>query len=325
LARDRVSFPYQGQVVVSKTIAYKQEPLFKRGCRKIWETGKRWGGADKRGMPDYSAQKQAYERRRADWDAFVKQTGRDELNNFQWYHVVDLGNGIFTPGDFDYRCCLDEYHFPQDMRGMKVLDVGSATGFFAFEFERRGAQVVSVELPSFDQWDISNSDKPRIMGELMSGHNAKTVEEGSYRHLHGPFNFCAEMRGSKVRRVYSTVYDLSPEVVGETGFDMVFIGDVLLHLFSPLKALDTLAPLCKSTLVISTFFFDSFENAPYLYFAGNESRDGDSRTWWTFNNRAMADMLHRVGFKNMQVVGTCQVVRNRTWDLYRTQIVHAHK
>ena len=29
-----------------------------------------------------------------------------------------------------------------------MLDVGSATGFFAFEFERRGAEVVSVELDS---------------------------------------------------------------------------------------------------------------------------------------------------------------------------------
>jgi len=40
------------------------------------------------------------------------------------------------------------FPFARGMRGMRVLDVGSATGLLAFEFEKRGASVVSVELPS---------------------------------------------------------------------------------------------------------------------------------------------------------------------------------
>ena len=32
--------------------------------------------------------------------------------------------------------------------GMRVLDIGTATGFFAFEFARRGAHVTAVDLPS---------------------------------------------------------------------------------------------------------------------------------------------------------------------------------
>ena len=295
-------------------------------CRKIWYTGKGIGASgNKIAKPEYKQEKEAYARLVANWNEYVQQLGREELNYFHWYHVIDLGNGIFTPGDFDYRGCLDEYHFPQNMTGMKVLDVGSATGFFAFEFERRGAQVISVELPSFEQWDMSNSDKDRILNELEQEHHAATAEEASYRHLRAPFQFCRETLGSHVRRVYSTVYDLTPETLGETDFDLIFVGDVLLHLFSPLKAMDMLAPLCRGTLVISTFFFESFENAPYLYFAGNESQDGDSRTWWIFSDQAMRDMLRRVGFKDMTIVGTCQMVRNRVWTPYRTQIVHAHK
>lgn len=310
----------------TKQTQRKKDGLFKRACRKIWYTGK---GLDtsrnKTAKREYTQEKQAYAQLVANWNAYVKQVGREELNYFQWYHVIDLGNGIFTPGDFDYRSCLDQYHFPQDMHGMRVLDVGSATGFFAFEFERRGAQVVSVELPSFEQWDMSNSDRDRILNSLKHGHHADTLQEASYRHLHGPFQFCSETLGSHVRRVYSTIYELTPEKLGETDFDLIFVGDVLLHLFSPLKAMDMLAPLCNGTLVISTFFLEPFENAPYLYFAGNESLDGDSRTWWIFSDRAMRDMLRRVGFQEMTVVGTCEVVRNRVWTPYRTQIVHAHK
>ena len=45
------------------------------------------------------------------------------------------------------------FEFPDDMSGMDVLDIGSATGFFAFAFEKRGARVTSVELPSLSALD----------------------------------------------------------------------------------------------------------------------------------------------------------------------------
>jgi tRNA (mo5U34)-methyltransferase len=69
-----------------------------------------------------------------------------------------LGDGLVTPGDFDYRPSLPLFQFPEDMRGMTVLDVGSATGFFAFEFEKRGASVILVELPSIADWDMPGGE-----------------------------------------------------------------------------------------------------------------------------------------------------------------------
>ncbi len=79
--------------------------------------------------------------------------GLGDLSNYYWYHTIDLGEGLVTPGLFDYRHILPAFRFPEDMRGMTVLDVGSATGFFAFEFERRGARVISVEVPSLEDFD----------------------------------------------------------------------------------------------------------------------------------------------------------------------------
>jgi hypothetical protein len=79
--------------------------------------------------------------------------GLGDLRRYAWYHTVDLGRGLVTPGTYDHRRSLPAFRFPADMRGMNVLDVGSATGFFAFEFERRGANVVSVEVPSIDGYD----------------------------------------------------------------------------------------------------------------------------------------------------------------------------
>jgi hypothetical protein len=76
------------------------------------------------------------------------------LSKYYWCHTIDLGDGLVTPGDYDYRSSLPLFQFPEDMRGMTVLDVGSATGFFAFEFEKREAVVTSVELPSIADWDM---------------------------------------------------------------------------------------------------------------------------------------------------------------------------
>ena len=79
--------------------------------------------------------------------------GLADADRYYWYHTVDLGDGLVTPGMYDYRETIASFGFPEDMTGMTVLDVGSATGFFAFEFERRGARVVSVELPSLRDLD----------------------------------------------------------------------------------------------------------------------------------------------------------------------------
>src|SRR3569623_299997 len=61
------------------------------------------------------------------------QLGLADANRYYWYHTIDLGDGLITPGMYDYRETISSFQFPDDMRGMTVLDVGSATGFFAFE------------------------------------------------------------------------------------------------------------------------------------------------------------------------------------------------
>src|ERR1700690_2219905 len=83
----------------------------------------------------------------------AEQLGLAHADRYYWYHTIDLGDGLITPGMYDYRETISAFRFPEDMLGMTVLDVGSATGFFAFEFERRGARVVSVELPSLRDLD----------------------------------------------------------------------------------------------------------------------------------------------------------------------------
>ena len=57
----------------------------------------------------------------------------------RWYHTIDLGHGVVTPGVDDTRERLARLALPGSLAGKTVLDIGAWDGFFSFEAERRGA------------------------------------------------------------------------------------------------------------------------------------------------------------------------------------------
>ena len=62
-----------------------------------------------------------------------------------WFHSVDLGNGVVTPGSksLDVLHAEAETVFgPLDLRGKSVLDIGAWNGYFSFEAKRRQAERV---------------------------------------------------------------------------------------------------------------------------------------------------------------------------------------
>jgi hypothetical protein len=98
----------------------------------------------------------------------------NEINSVKWYHVLDL-NGTRTPGIFDMSKYLDFYHMPESLVGKSGLDIGIASGFFAFEMEARGANpVVARDLTCWDDHDFSAqyriSDVKNAESEAMLGN-----------------------------------------------------------------------------------------------------------------------------------------------------------
>ncbi|HEY7441177.1 MAG TPA: hypothetical protein VH701_02065, partial [Vicinamibacterales bacterium] len=65
-----------------------------------------------------------------------------EVSGIKWWHTIDLGNGIVTPGLDPTPARLPEIQLPDDLSGLSVLDIGAWDGFFSFEAERRGARRV---------------------------------------------------------------------------------------------------------------------------------------------------------------------------------------
>ena len=269
---------------------------------------------------------------------FFRQTekmGRADVHDYYWYHTVDLGNGLITPGTYDYREVLDVFQFPTDMNGMSVLDVGSATGFFAFEFERRGADVTSLELPSIEDLDhfpgATFEQTARNIDNILKGLEtytpdrlarlaSRTESEWYELLMDGPFRFCHQTLNSTVKRRYSRLYDLTPDF---GIFDMVFMGDVLCHTINPLLALSKVAALCRDTLIIAQDTGPYQETPVFHYVGGDHALDTVS--WWVPNNLALEQILKKMGFSEVRVAGTNIGQYRPMGETFSRTVIHARK
>src|SRR4051794_38772814 len=85
-----------------------------------------------------------------------------EVAERDWYHTQELAPGVETPGMFDLRPYVDRYGIPPDLTGKRVLDVGTFEGFWAFELERRGAEVTAIDVDRVQQLDWPVGLRPQL-------------------------------------------------------------------------------------------------------------------------------------------------------------------
>jgi len=168
---------------------------------------------------------------------------REELErkvaSARWYHSLELPRGIVTPGEYDLRPALERVPFPISLEGRRCLDVGTRDGFWAFEMERRGATaVLGIDLDDPAELDWPEP-RPPIGEEVRSDLEARSR----------CFDIAASALGSNVERRNLSVYDLSPETVGE--FDFAFFGTLLLHLRDPIGALMAVRDVTRGRLLLN--------------------------------------------------------------------------
>jgi tRNA (mo5U34)-methyltransferase len=179
---------------------------------------------------------------------------------------------------------------PENMQGMRVLDVGCCEGFFSFEAERRGAREV-----------IAIDPVP-----------------GSLRRL----NICGEYLGSKVTGLACSVYDIDPKTFGT--FDMVFFFGVLYHLRHPLLALEKILSVCTGTLLMHTYSLAENDPAtdripevnkipmarfyPFGIKSGPNKDIDDPTVLWVPNAEGAKAMLLSTGFRDVEMISQSPLV-----------------
>jgi tRNA (mo5U34)-methyltransferase len=187
-----------------------------------------------------------------------------------WFHRIELPNGVVTPGWNDPKVeKLPYFGLPDDMTGMRVLDIGHAEGFFCFEAERRGAsEVIGIE---------------------------------NYGPMIEKFNICRVALGSKAQSYRAGVYGLDPVTLGT--FDLVFFFGVLYHLRHPLLALAKIQAVCRGTLLMQTAICANTSDTPMAEFHPFGIKSGppeapthDPTCFWFPNPACCVAMLEHVGF-----------------------------
>ena len=211
------------------------------------------------------------------------------LESTPWYHTIELAPGVTTPGMFDHRPYVARYGLPDDLSGLRALDVGTLDGFWAFELERRGATVIGLDLDRAQELDWP----PRLRAAGEAGR------DGGATLAHGRgFEIAREALDSTVNRVPLSVYDATPERLGGA-FDLVFCGSVLIHLRDPMLALERMAALCRGRLVLAEEYSRRLDWFPVA--AAAEFRaDTPWMTWWVPGSATWVRMVRCAGFEDVR-------------------------
>lgn len=204
----------------------------------------------------------------------------------KWFHRFELVPGLWSPGRLtvNAKAALTQHGFPENLSGKRVIDIGALDGAYSFEFARRGASVLSIDLQDPDRTG---------------------------------FNLAKAAKASLAEYRIMSVYDLSPETVGK--FDVAWYWGVFYHLREPLLAFRNIyrvlneegllnfegavldyawnpEPLLKSR----ERELRAVQDLPLAFFAG-ESYAGDWSNWYVPNTTCLRDWLKASGFKDIKI------------------------
>jgi tRNA (mo5U34)-methyltransferase len=196
-----------------------------------------------------------------------------QVQRYFWFHSIDLGNGVVTPGKKSpkvLRAEADAIFGPLDLRGKSVLDIGAWNGYFSFEAKRRHAQRV-----------------------LATDHHCWTPE------INGRATFDLARTALKldIESLDIDVPDLAPATVGQ--FDVVLFLGVFYHLVDPIRALQNLAAVTKDVAIVESHLdLRGLERPAMVFYPGTELND-DPTNWWGPNRQCMEALLTLVGFRRV--------------------------
>src|SRR5438270_6241581 len=229
----------------------------------------------------------------------------ERARGIDWYHTLELRPGLTTDGVFDLRPWVDRFGLPERLDGMRVLDIGTFDGFWAFEMERRGAaEVMTLDVDHQDDFDWP----PRRRGE-----RSAVLRPGE------GFLLAQETFGSRAKRIIGSIYDADPAELGT--FDLVFCGMVLIHLRDQLLALERIARLCRGTFITAEEFDPLTGLVPFPAVRYRADRQA-SVVFWQPSSRTWRRMLWTAGFDHVREHARFKVRSNHGYSV-RHLVHHA--
>jgi O-methyltransferase len=221
------------------------------------------------------------------------------LSQCQFYHTMNLPEvgkvSGFEGGNWDLQPHLDDLLGGIDFKGKRVLEIGPASGLLTFEMERRGASVVSIEIPPNHKYDVV----PYF--EMKTDWQA-AVERG-WVPLTNSYWFAHEKNKSSAQVVYWGACDIDQIDIGE--FDISLMSNMLLHNRDPLKIMQNCARITREKCVVIDIVEHALEGSswPLLKFQPNPNAAAgqeDWNQWWRLSSHFVKSYLAVMGFPNSE-------------------------
>ncbi len=193
-----------------------------------------------------------------------------DLDRLGWYHSIELPDGRIIQGlqtVEQMQSRLAQFPIPQDLTGKRVLDIGAWDGWFSFEMEKRGAQVMAID-------------------------SAKRTR----------FLVARELLGSKVEYQIADICRVTPKDIGR--FDIVLFLGVLYHVKHPMRALETVCDLTTDLACVESYVSDEGENLaapPVMEFYETTELVGQFDNWVGPNTPCLLAFCRTAGFARVRL------------------------
>ena len=169
------------------------------------------------------------------------------LEDCFFYHTIEIPGHGLVEGPWDLRAGIEDYLGHVPVRGKRVLELGTASGFVCFHMERQGAEVVAYDLSP------QHAHLQNVVVFPADDLRQMAAEYSSLIHLvNNAWWFCHRALRSSARVVYGNVYDV-PGSIGTV--DVATFGCLLLHLRDPFLALSSALRMVRETVIVTEPFW----------------------------------------------------------------------
>jgi tRNA (mo5U34)-methyltransferase len=210
-----------------------------------------------------------------EWHARLQQRG--------WWHSFELPDGSTIQGVSDLAALkmrIAQFPIPLDLSGKRVLDVGAWDGWFSFEMERRGAEVVAID----------RFDNPR-------------------------FREIRSLLSSRVEYRVMDIYDVGPRTLG--CFDIVLFLGVFYHLKHPLLALERVCSVTRDMAAVESYVLAEAAGNQLQFFEDDEF-GGQVDNWFAPATPALQALCRTAGFARAELANRhaygAAITCYRHWD-----------
>jgi hypothetical protein len=230
----------------------------------------------------------------SDDTVFEAPWNKPKIEQCRFYHSVDLPSGQTIHGDWDLRPKLANYIGNVDVKGARVLDMGTATGVMSMYMEQMGANVVSADCASAAQYTkVPYYDDPCIATPevwLEHAERGLSAMKNSYWFLWHEFH-------SRNQVYYGKLIDLDDRI---GLFDVGFVGQIMVHNRDPLGVLQAVAMRTKETLIVSEGMAPGEDRK--VTFMPNVAAGVRPHGWFRFSVGAIKEFVELMGYQVRSVV-----------------------